>query len=172
MRRIRRVAATVRLMNRMQRHNVKAPYLVIREARRANLGYAHALALLEKETGIPQRNVFGCDLGPRSSVPYCNQEVTKERVQALIRHIRAGGASNGVGWTQLTYPPFIYQAERRGGAHKPKYQMRIGFRVLADHIRQYGPQDGAARYNGSGSAAEEYGRDFVARAKRWHKRLS
>jgi hypothetical protein len=139
---------------------------VIEEANRAGLPLAVAVALLEKETGIPQRNIFGCDHG--EGVAFCHENVTEARVKAL----RASGLANGVGWTQLTFPPLVEEADRLGGAHKPRFQMRVGFKLLADNIRANGEQAGFARYNGTGPAAEAYGRDAVAKAERWREILN
>lgn len=150
---------------KLKRYGVRRPRLVISEAKKADLPLRYALAMLEKETGIPQRNIFGCDHGPGKA--YCHQRVTKTRVRKLLD----SGMANGVGWTQLTYRPFVIQAQQEGGAHRPKCQMRVGFRVLAQNIRTWGPQAGAARYNGSGPAAEAYGRDFMAKANAWKERL-
>lgn len=153
----------------LKRHRVRSPRLVIKEAKRANLALSNALAMLEKETGIPQRNVFGCDWGPQGGrPPYCGDAVTKARVDAL----RRSGRANGVGWTQLTWPPYVTEAERHGGAHLPRNQMRVGFKVLAGEIRNRGTVQGFAAYNGSGPAAQAYGREAAAIAQKWHQRLN
>jgi hypothetical protein len=149
----------------LQRHDVEKPSVVIEEARRAGLRLDYALAMLEKETGIPQRNIFGCDHGAGKA--FCHEHVTEHRVKKLLD----SGLANGVGWTQLTYRPFVIQAQSLGGAHKPRNQMRVGFNVLADLIRANGPERGFARYNGSGPAADAYGREAVRIAKKWHDRL-
>lgn len=151
------------LVQKLASKGVEKPRVVIEEAERAGLGLANALAMLEKETGIPQRNIFGCDHGP--GVAFCHENVTEAKVKQLI----ASGRANGVGWTQLTFPPFVHEAERLGGAHKPRIQMRVGFKVLADNIRRLGQQDGFRAYNGSGPAAEQYGREAVALARKWSK---
>src|SRR5687768_14545482 len=83
---------------------------IIAEANRTGLPLALALALVEQESDF--RNIFGCDLGPRDGVPFCHQEVTRDRVQALINHVERGGASNGIGLTQLTSIDFIKGAEK------------------------------------------------------------
>jgi hypothetical protein len=159
----------MRRWRKLKRHGVRRPRLVIREARRARLPLPNALAMLEQETGIPQRNVFGCDWGAQGgNPPYCGDPVTRKRVRKLIRL----GKANGVGWTQLTYMPFVLQAQQAGGAWKPKYQMRVGFKVLGDLIRANGIQGGHQRYNGSGPAAEAYGRRAVELAKKWRSILS
>lgn len=152
---------------KLVRYRVRKPGVVHDEAKRAGLQLSHALAMLEKETGIPQQNVFGCDYGSRGDIPpFCHQSVTKDRVKRLL----AQSLNNGVGWTQLTYRPFVQQAESYGGAHKPRYQMRVGFKVLADLLNQYGETGGATRYNGTGPAAEAYGRDFAAKSSVWRSR--
>lgn len=150
----------------LRRHAVKKPRQLRREAKRAGLALPCALAMLEMETAIPQRNIFGCDQGAGRT--FCHQRVTRKKVRALL----ASGLANGVGWTQLTYRPFVIEAERLGGAHRPRNQMRVGFAVLADNIRRLGVQAGFAAYNGSGPAADAYGRDAVAKAARWSSILS
>lgn len=157
-----------RKIEALKRHGVKQPDLVLSEAKRADLKPEYALAMLEKETGIPQRNVFGCDHGPQGGKPpYCGDAVTKERVAAL----RASGKMNGVGWTQLTWWEFVRDADNMGGAHKPRFQMRVGFDVLATHIAQYGEWGGFRRYNGEGPAAEAYANAAVALARKWNEIL-
>jgi len=150
----------------LKAHDVRRPRVVIEEANRAGLPLACAVAMLEKETSIPQRNIFGCDHG--EGVEFCHENVTAARVKAL----RASDLANGVGWTQLTLPAFVTEADKLGGAHKPRFQMRVGFKVLADNIHQSGMQKGFARYNGSGPAAEAYGRDAVAKTERWKQILN
>lgn len=149
-------------------HDVVKPRVVVEEAARANLELASALAMLEMETGIPQRNIFGADYGPRNTAPWYHHPVTEARVKALL----AQPLNNGVGWTQLTYRPFVQEAQALGGAHKPRLQMRVGFKVLAGLIRQYGLGNGFAKYNGSGTAAAQYGREAVVLAAKWRKILA
>src|SRR6266571_3711711 len=74
--------------------------VIMAEARREGVELATALALVQQESGF--RNIFGCDLGHRKTVPWCHQHVTRDRVKALIAHVKAGGISNGVGLSQLT----------------------------------------------------------------------
>lgn len=155
---------------KLRNAGVRKPRMVIKEAHRAGLTIPQALALLEKETGIPQRNIFGCDYGPQTNgyPPYCHHYVTRERVAALLR----SGRANGVGWTQLTYRPFVEEAQRLGGAHKPRWQMRVGFGQLAYLIRNYGEWSGYRRYNGSGAAAEQYAREAISLRAKWQRVLN
>lgn len=150
------------LAEKLKQHGVKQPYAVIDEALRADILIASALAMLEMETGIPQANIFGCDHGAGKA--FCHQEVTKERVAELQR----SGLANGVGWTQLTYPPFVVQAQEMGGAHIPRFQMRVGFKILRDNFDRYGSiQLMFERYNGTGSAAVAYGRRAIELRAAW-----
>lgn len=150
---------------KLQRAHVKRPKLVIAEAKRARLFLPDALAMLEQETGIPQKNIFGCDMGIGNL--FCHLRVTRKRVRKLIR----SGRAQGVGWTQLTFQGFVTAAQTMGGAWKPKYQMREGFAVLKNNIRQFGVQEGHARYNGTGEAAEAYGRRAVELRRKWQQIL-
>src|ERR1700753_2249666 len=85
---------------------------IMTEAGKAGVPLGLALALVEQESGF--RNIFGADHGPQTTVPWCHQPVTKERVQELIKYVEDGGISNGVGLTQLTSIGFIKQAEAEG----------------------------------------------------------
>jgi len=145
---------------------VLKPKVVVEEAERARLPLHFALAMMEKETDIPQLNIFGCDHGPGRA--FCHENVTAARVAAL----RRSGLANGVGWTQITFLAFVKQADELGGAHKPRFQMRVGFKVLKDNIdREGSAQQGFRAYNGTGRDAEKYGREAIAIAKRWKRIL-
>lgn len=150
------------LAEKLRKRGVKQPVVVIDEARRADILVASALAMLEMETGIPQRNIFGCDHG--AGVAFCHEDVTKERVAKLL----ASSYSNGVGWTQLTYRPFVVQADREGGAHIPRFQMRVGFSILRSNFDRYGSLHEMYRaYNGTGSAAEAYASRALSLRSKW-----
>ena len=69
----------------------------------------------------------------------------------LLEHVDDGGGSNGVGLTQLTYPPLILDAEEMGGAHLPRFQLRVGFRVLKDYLDRYSLRRAVGSYNGGES---------------------
>lgn len=142
------------------RHALK----IMQEARRAGLAPDLAYALVEQESAF--RNIFGCDHGPGKA--FCHQGVTRERVQTLLN----SGLANGVGLTQLTYIPFVREANRIGGAHRPRYQLRVGFKVLKDNIKRSGYRAGIRSYNGSGPAAERYADLLIARRAKWHRILN
>src|SRR5215210_119463 len=126
-----------------------------------------AAALVEKESG--GKNIFGCDFGERFTdvPPYCQVEVTQERVEKLIDNFHqppAGIGANGVGVTQITTMSLVEEAQEMGGAHLVRNQMRVGFRYLNSLIALLGWPEGAAAYNaGPGnflSVLETYGRDM------------
>jgi hypothetical protein len=143
---------------------------IVAEAKRERLPLALALALVDQESSF--RNIFGCDLGPRDTVPWCHQDVTKDRVGELIRHVKAGGVSNGVGLTQLTSIGFIQQAQAEGGAHKPEVQLRVGFRLLHDLIERHGERVGLGAYNGGeGNPQLDYADDVLELKAKWHGRI-
>lgn len=135
-----------------------------------------AAALVEKESG--GKNLFGCDWGARwtNEPPYCQVAVTQARVKALIRNVNAGGGQNGVGLTQLTSIGLVQEAERMGGAHLPRFQMRVGFRYLNDLIADLGWPAGAAAYNaGAGNwraVIDTYGASVARLEREWAARLS
>jgi hypothetical protein len=137
------------------------------EAAKAGIPYAVAFASIEQESGF--QNIFGHDPGGL----YWGQPVTNAKVAALLRHVAAGGTSNGVGFSQLTYPPFIREAHcRRGGAAKVRNQVAVGFKLLADLRRQHGTWHEAFRaYNGTGPAAVRYAHMMDDRVESWQRRL-
>ena len=139
---------------------------ILAESKRAGIPFALALALVEQESGF--QNIFGCDLGPTDTVPWCHQPVTRDRVQALIAHVEGGGTSNGVGLTQLTSIGFIQQAEAEGGAHNVGPQCRVAFQLLHDLIQRHGELDGIGAYNGGeGNPQEDYARSVLALRDKW-----
>ena len=145
---------------------------IVEEAKGEGLDLALACAMIEKESA--GRNIFGCDggTGVGDQPPYCWQTVTKRRVQALIQSPHM----NGVGLTQITWWEFVDQAEKEGGAHLPRYQCRIGFRVLKDLVDKYDYLEALGGYN-----AGEYNRwlgvqngyagDVAAKQAAWRLRL-
>lgn len=153
----------------LKAHGVHQPKVVVDEAHRAVLTLEHALAMLECETGIPQRNIFGGDYGSSYAgrPPYYHDAVTPARVTALL----AQPLNNGVGWTQLTYRPFVVEAQQLGGAHIPRYQMRVGFKALAGLITARGERAGFAGYNGTGAAADAYAQRAIGFTNAWRERL-
>lgn len=168
----------------MERAAILKPWIVLTEAdwaaAHANLGgdvpfRAVTLAILKRETGIPQRNVFGCDHGPQGGkLPFCGDECTKARVDELVAALHRDPWSymNGVGWTQLTWYEKVLRADKLdGGASLPRNQLRVGMEDLALLIKTYGIADGVRRYNGAGPAADEYSHDVVTNLIPWARRI-
>lgn len=151
--------------------------LILNRARAAGLGIGIACTMVDKESD--GRNIFGADWGQIGvdELPFARLPVTRARVQALLNHINAGGLSNGVGLTQLTFPPFIREAEARGGAHRPRFQLDVGFEIIRDLTNRHGIKNGFAAYNGGegpgmfGSDAQKYGQDAVNVLATWRNRL-
>lgn len=137
-----------------------------------------ACALIEQESG--GKPVFGCDFGPKytNRPPFCQVEVTKERVKALIKNYYTPpiGGANGVSYCQLTSIGYVEEAERLGGAHLAWANMRVGFRVLNDHIKNLGWPAGGAAYNAGASnwrsVINTYGTSIAKREREWAARLA
>lgn len=144
---------------------------VVREARRARLPVALACAVLEKETGF--RNVFGHDAvrNPVKSPPGGLLGVTEENYRRYLAHRRQGLGNQGVGPMQLTSAFLQDRADQLGGCWQPGPNIRVGLEFLAGNIRRMGLRAGVVAYNGSGPAAQRYGDDVLARARRWDERL-
>jgi hypothetical protein len=114
---------------------------ILAESKRAGLPFALALALVEQESGF--QNIFGCDLGPRDTAPWCHQPVTRDRVQALIAHVE-------------------------GGAHNVGPQCRVAFGLLHGLIQRHGELDGIGAYNGGeGNPQLDYARSVIALRDKW-----
>ncbi|MGH3085974.1 MAG: peptidoglycan recognition protein family protein [Rubrobacteraceae bacterium] len=161
-------------------HSTLAPYtpvgaIIYDEAKRANLHITSACALVEQESA--GRNVFGADWGTRRAdhIPFAHLPVTGQRVRQLVAHVRAGGVSNGVGLTQLTWRDFIYDAERRGGAHLPKHQCAVGFELLAGYYGKYPYLEAIGAYNAGESnrrsVLRTYSAQFAQKHQAWRNRL-
>jgi hypothetical protein len=150
--------------------------VIVEEAEKAGLELPLACALVEQESG--GANVFGADHPEAAEYPteppYYRVRVTSERVQGLLFHIeRYGyGASNGTGIVQLTYPPLIREAEAMGGAHRPRYQCRVGFRLLKQYIDEYGTRRGIGAYNGGAANPNmAYAWSVLEKRNEWRRRL-
>lgn len=146
------------------------PYIeeIRQAAKETGLPLRHALALVQGESDF--KNIFGCDLGRRSTVPFCRQLVTRERFRALLNHVRKRGTSNGVGLTQVTYGGYLPQLEDAGGGEQPLAQCRVGFRILKDLFDRVGERRGYAEYNGGPkppAVSWLYADAMLARARRW-----
>lgn len=128
------------------------------------LPLSYALALVEKESAF--KNVFGHDAVRN---PIKGGKVTRTRYIAYVAYRKRGWGCQGVGPCQLTYYSFQDDADRFGGCWRPYPNMVVGFRLLKTLINQHGKQAGASAYNGTGVAADAYGRDFVAKQARWHE---
>lgn len=161
----------LQLARRAKRAGAKHSLRIILEARRAGIPISLAFALVEQESNF--ENIFGHDAGawrPR------NGKVTRASVKELLRRVSLGGASNGIGLTQLTWPGYIRMADARpGGAARVANQLRVGFTILSSHIHASGTRGGLARYN-AGDPWSLQGRRYAAsvldRQKKWHRVLT
>lgn len=134
----------VALAQHLRDHGVQNALRIVLECRHRHGGLVPVslgLALQEQESG--GRNIFGAD----ERAPFAHQPVTQGRVMELVKHVRAGGTSNGVGPLQLTFLGFIEEANRDGGAWKPAVNIATGLAIVAGHIKAHGVRGGLAAYN-------------------------
>ena len=145
---------------------------IVSIAAAADLDLAAAATLLIKESG-GGRNVWGHDdVGVAPNTYVKGGLVTESNYTAYIAAVKAGRAGRqGCGPTQLTFGPSQQRADDLGGCWRFEINCRVGFEILADHIRTRGVQDGFRAYNGSGPRAEAYGRDAKARYEVWKAKL-
>jgi hypothetical protein len=134
----------------------------------AGLDVACAAVLLVKESG-GGRNVWGHDGVQTGGIYQKGQEVTREAYLAYKARRGELGAQ-GVGPTQLTFPPLQDEADAAGGCWDWRANVLTGFRHLAGLIRTHGERGGFRRYNGSGPAAERYADDALAKLADWRRR--
>jgi hypothetical protein len=153
---------------RARRHGARHALRIAREARRAGLDPALAFALVERESDF--RNVFGND--PVRSPQVRGEPVTRGGYLRYRELRDRGHGPQGVGLTQLTWPSFQDEADGMGGCWKTRTQLRVGFRVLAGHIRARGEHDGVAAYNGTGPRAERYADEVLRLRARWERILA
>ena len=146
------------------------PAEVVAAAQRAGLELASAATMLEMESG-GGRNVWGHDDVDTGGIYTKGSPVTRDAYLRYKARRDVLGAQ-GVGPCQLTYPPLQDQADALAGCWDWSSNVRVGFRHLAELIRAYGDRQGFRRYNGSGPAAENYGRHAVALLGDWRIRLA
>lgn len=136
------------------------------------LPLSYGLALCQKEGNF--RMVWGHDHVSNTvkSPPGGLLRVTQKNFADYKRQRKAGKGMQGCGHTQLTWFAYQDQADAIGGCWRPYPNLVVGFRLLADLVHAHGLEHGAARYNGTGEAADAYGRDFVAIQRTWHTRVT
>lgn len=131
-----------------------------------------ACALLSMESG--GENIYGHDVGAAMSVPNKNIRVTESNYKTF-RHlvIDLHHTSNGVGPCQITWSGYFPDMEKKGlKPWVPYDNMRYGFSILnGNHTNLGSWQQAAARYNGSGTQAIEYGRVYMDRLAMWEHLL-
>jgi len=152
-------------------HGILRAAEVVQHAREAGLDLAAAATLLEKESSGGQ-NIFGHDNVKTNGIYQKGQLVTKEvflRYKAARQRGEIG--PQGVGPTQLTLPAFQDQADREGGCFDWTVNVKVGFGILAGHIRSNGVRDGFRAFNGSGPDAERYAADAMLKLAVWQSRL-
>jgi hypothetical protein len=128
-------------------------YRIVDAARDTGTSAAVLAATVEKESGF--RHIFGHDAGGW----FAGKPVTEARYKDLRNHLRADwSGANGVGYVQVTYPPFI---TADGTLWKPKANLRWGARHLADLLEGKGSL--ASKLNAyNGDPTGQYGRDLAA----------
>jgi hypothetical protein len=145
--------------------------LIVAEAQRAGLPLALACALVEQESSF--RNVFGHD-AVQNPTPKGSRVTRASYLR--YRDLRdAGLGAQGVGVTQLTFPPFQDRADSLGGCWKVSNQLRVGYQVLAESIAAHGVRGGLAAYNAgspTSPAGLAYAKKVLDRERRWKKALA
>jgi hypothetical protein len=159
------------LARRANKRGARNSLRIILEARRSKIPISLGFAICEKESQFT--NVFGND--PTGSIPVAwkGQEVSKERYLHYKRN-RSQQGMQGVGPAQITWHSYQDRADVLGGCWKPKYSIRVAFEVMGELVKNGDANSAAtlAKYNGSGPAADAYGKDLLVRKQKWHKWLA
>jgi hypothetical protein len=145
---------------------------IVLEARAAGIPISLAFALVEKESSF--RNIYGNDL-VRNRAPK-GKPVTKKNWQGVYLPDRKAGLGNqGAGLTQLTATEFQDRADRMGGCWIPKYQLRVGFELLAELLEEYDVGRALAAYNAGRTGwrnGMRYSEAVRALQRKWHSALT
>lgn len=164
----RQLAADLRYAHIARRAGMRNSLRTAWEARAAGISATLGYALVEQETGNGA-NVFGHD--PTIFVGAGKVTKAKYTSYKAQRGPTGGGGMQGVGPLQLTWFSTQDAADKLGGCHVPKFNLRQGFRTLAANIKAHGEHDGIKAYNGSGPAAEAYAKSVLKRQAHWHRLL-
>jgi len=122
----RRIRIAVKLKRVAERRgfrcSFKLAYRIVAAAEDTHTPVAVLAGLVEKESAY--QFIFGHDAGGL----YPGERVTRWRYESLRNTLKAGhGGANGVGYVQVTYPPFIIGD---GSLWRPKHNLRWGARNL------------------------------------------
>jgi len=147
------------------RHGANYSLRIILEARRSGIPISLGFALIEQESNF--RNVFGHD----PTIFAGAGTVTLAKYREYKRQ-RGHTRMQGVGPAQLTWWEFQDRADRLGGCHIPRWNIRVAFDLLAKLIEEHGEIVSIARYNGSGAAANAYSKSVRGKQDKWHARLT
>lgn len=154
------------MIRRLRSLGIDYPIITIDEAKREGVPLAVACAVLEQETG-GGRNVFGHD--PTIFIGAGTVTRAKYERYKKLRGPKGKGGMQGVGPMQLTWYSYQDEADKEGGCWLPRYNVRIGLRVLARHFRKHKDWHAAFKaYNGS----ETYADQVDARVKKWKRLLA
>lgn len=152
-----------------RRHGMRNTLTALDEGRKAGLSDSLSLALSEQESrGF---NIFGHD----DSIFRGAGRVTKEKYRQYKRARLLSGnrRMQGVGPLQLTWWEYQDEADRLGGAWKPRYNFRVGYRLLAKLIKQHGLRKALAVYNGGVTNPNwTYADQVLSKKAAWHRRLT
>jgi hypothetical protein len=140
-----------------------------------NLWISTAATVVEQESG--GKMLFGADWGTIRSdmIPFAWLYTTRFRVDRLTEYVRAGGRSNGIGLTQVTYRPYVLEMADMGGGWKKRVQLEKGFNILNDLLNMWPYLEALEAYNDGSkwnNPNNPYDREFAAKHAAWKTRLN
>ena len=162
----------------LKKLGIKIPLPLIKACGKTGIPLSLGAALLVQESG-GGANVWGHDptifVGghDKKNDRDWGSTVTEDAYREYLaqRGPTGKGGMQGVGPCQLTWWEFQDQADDLGGCWDPYHNITVGFTILARNIKAYGEHEGVARYNGTGSAAQRYADEVLARAAKFETEL-
>lgn len=165
----------IALANKAKKKGMQNSLRIILEARRTGIPISLAFALIEQES-TNGANVWGHDDGkPFEGAGKVTKENYRKYKWLRDRGGKGQGGMQGVGPAQLTHWSFQDEADRRGGAWKPKHNISTAFDHLSHLIQMEGKSKGLAIYNAGATNWRNgigYANSVQTKQKKWHKALA
>lgn len=155
------ISSTI-LIAKMRANGNKRPIITYQEAKKLGLPLPVACAVLEQESNGGQ-NVFGHD----GTIFIGAGTVTKAKYLAYKKLRDTVKKYQGVGCMQLTWGGYQDEADAIGGCWVPRFNIRIGFQILAKAKPGKTWQEVFTEYNGSAT----YGVQVSTKVQKWAKIL-
>lgn len=166
---VRLVPTDIRRARIAKKFGANYVWRTLYEARRAGLGPAAAIALIEQESGF--RNVYGHDpTGNHVGAGLVTEANYRDYKRKRDRGCKGCGGMQGVGPAQLTWWEYQDKADKLGGAWIPRNNIRVAMELLAPLVKKHGLRKALAIYNGGTTHPNfNYADQVLERRAKWRK---